>query len=113
MHNVLTGIAIIVVLAVAAQWAAWRLKLPSILVLLTVGFIAGPILNLVNPDELLGDLLFPLVSLAVGLIMFEGALGLRFSQIANVRSALQNMLSIGMLTTWVLSALAAHFILRF
>jgi NhaP-type Na+/H+ or K+/H+ antiporter len=113
MTNVLSGIALIIVLAVSAQWVAWRMRLPSILILLTVGFIAGPILRLVDPDALMGDLLFPLVSLAVGLIMFEGALGLRFAQIANVRAALRNMLSIGMLTTWVLSSVAAHFILRF
>lgn len=113
MPNVLTGIALIVVLAITAQWGAWRIKLPSILLLLTAGFIAGPVLNLVDPDTLLGDLLFPLVSLAVGLIMFEGALGLRFAHIANVRTALRNLLTIGMLTTWVLSAVAAHFILRF
>lgn len=111
--NILSGIAIIVVLAVAAQWLAWRLKLPSILVLLSAGFVAGPILGIVNPDALFGDLLFPVVSLAVGLIMFEGALGLRFSQIANVRDALLNMLTLGVMVTWVLSALAAHYILRF
>lgn len=113
MHNVLTGIAFIVVLAVSAQWIAWRLKLPSILVLLTVGFIAGPILNLADPDALFGDLLFPVVSLSVGLIMFEGALGLRFSQIANFKYALRNILTIGVLVTWVLSSVAAHVVLRF
>jgi hypothetical protein len=37
----------------------------------------GPVLD---PDKLLGPLLFPVVSLAVALILFEGSLTLRFHE---------------------------------
>ena len=67
----------IVVLAVGLNWLAVRTGVPSILLYLLTGFLAGPVFGVLNPDELLGDLLLPLVSLAVGVILFEGGLSLR------------------------------------
>lgn len=76
--------------------------------LLIFGFIAGPLTHLVQPDELLGDLLPPLVSLSVGLILFEGGLSLRFAEIPGLRRAVFSLISIGMLTTWIIGAWAAY-----
>ena len=60
MHqSIILGLAIIVVLGIAAQWLAWRFKLPAILLLLIFGFVAGPVTGLIHPDELFGELLFP------------------------------------------------------
>ena len=42
-EQILVGLAAIAVLGVGAQWLAWRLRLPSILLLLGVGFVAGPL----------------------------------------------------------------------
>ncbi len=74
-HEPLLVLASVGAVGIAAQWLAWRLRLPSIIVLLAVGAAAGQI-GALDPDELLGDLLFPVVSLSVGLILFEGSLGL-------------------------------------
>src|SRR6185437_10857674 len=71
------GLAAILLLGIGAQWIAWRMRLPSILLLLFIGIIAGPVMGWLEPDKLLGSLLLPLVSLSVGLILFEGGLGLR------------------------------------
>lgn len=109
--NLLLGLAAVITLGTVAQWLAWRLKLPSILLLLVFGFVAGPITGFLNPDELLGDLLFPLVSLSVAVILFEGALGLNFREIREVRKPVRRLISIGALVTWVLSSLAAYYIL--
>ena len=57
-----------------AQWLAWSLRVPAILFLLLTGLLLGPVSGLLDPDALLGDLLFPLVSLSVAIILFEGAL---------------------------------------
>ena len=38
-----TILALVLVLGVSAQWLAWRLKVPSILLLLLFGFLAGPV----------------------------------------------------------------------
>ena len=67
MESLLTGLAAIVVLGVGSQWLAWRLKLPAILILLLVGFAAGPVTGFLDPDALLGNLLFPVVSLSAQL----------------------------------------------
>src|SRR5690606_40026761 len=57
---------------VAAQWLADRLRIPVIIVLLVAGLLVGPVLGLLDPDEQLGDPLFPVVSPSVGVIPFEG-----------------------------------------
>lgn len=74
-HEPLLVLAAIGAVGVVAQWLAWRVGLPSILVLLIVGAVAGRTGTL-DPDELLGPLLFPVVSLSVALILFEGSLSL-------------------------------------
>ena len=57
----LIGLASIVVLGIVAQWLAWRLHLPAILLLLIGGFVAGPLTGILHPDELFGDLILTLV----------------------------------------------------
>lgn len=109
--DLLIGLAGLLAIGTAAQWLAWRLRLPSILLLLGCGFLAGPVTGFLNPDELLGDLLFPFVSLAVAVILFEGALGLSFAEIREVRSVVRKLISIGALITWFIASVAAHYIL--
>ena len=78
-QDVLVGLTAIVAFGVGGQWLASRIRVPSILVLLLAGFIAGPITGLVDPDEIFGDLLFPAVSLATGLLLFDSGMSLRLS----------------------------------
>ncbi len=95
----------------ASQWLAWRVKTPAILFLLLVGVIAGPVLGWLQPDELFGDLMIPLVSIGVAIILFEGSLTLKFSEIRGHGSVVRNLVTIGVVVTWVGSALAAYLIL--
>ncbi len=108
-----TTLTLVVLLGVLAQWAAARLRTPSILVLLMAGFLAGPISGFLNPDELLGDLLFPVVSLSVAIILFEGALSLGMGELQKVGSVVRNLLTVGVVITWGLSALCAYYVLQF
>ncbi len=110
-ENVLVGLASIIILGIGAQWLAWRLRLPSILLLLLFGFAAGPATGFLDPDTLLGDLLPPVVSLSVGIILFEGGLSLSFTELRQIGSVVRNLVSIGTLVTWLITASAAHFIL--
>jgi NhaP-type Na+/H+ or K+/H+ antiporter len=112
-EDLLVGLAMIVTLGVSAQWLAWRLRLPSILVLLIFGFVAGPLLNLVNPDEILGEWLFPIVSLSVAIILFEGGLSLKVSEIHTTGHVVRNLVTVGALATWMVAATGAYFILGF
>ncbi len=110
-EHALTGVAAVIILGVGAQWLAWRLRLPSILLLLLMGFLVGPVLGLLNPDELLGDLLFPVVSLSVAIILFEGGLSLRFSELPRIGGVILKLISIGAAVTWLIATLGAHFVL--
>lgn len=101
-------LAAILVSGVFAQWLAWRTRLPAILFLLGLGLVAGPLTGVLDPDALFGDLLFPLVSLAVAVILFEGALTLRFEEIRGLAAVVRNLVTLGAAITWAVVALAAH-----
>ena len=114
----LVGLAVLLLLGISSQWLAWRLRLPSILLLLLSGFIVGPIAKIFNPehplldpDFVFGGLLFPVVSLAVALILFEGGLSLRLAELRDAGGVLWRLLTLGTIATWFISTVAAHFIL--
>ncbi|MEO8398475.1 MAG: cation:proton antiporter [Ignavibacteriaceae bacterium] len=109
--NFITGLALIIFFGILAQWISWRFRLPSILLLLIVGFIAGPISGLIDPDEYFGKLLFPLVSISVAIILFEGGLSLKLSELKSVGKVVVKLITIGVAITWVLATLAAHYLL--
>lgn len=119
MGEPLIAIAVVLALGAAAQWVASRLRIPAILLLLAAGLFAGPGLKVLfpesgftlEPDALLGDLLGPLAALAVGLILYEGGLTLRFRELRIGTAVIRNLVTIGALVTWGLAALAAHFVL--
>ncbi|MEX2654875.1 MAG: cation:proton antiporter [Acidimicrobiia bacterium] len=98
-----------VVGAVAASWLADRLRIPSILILLALGVVIGPVLGLVEPSQMFGELLTPLVSVAVAVILFEGGLSLRLREIQGSQRIIWLLVSVGVLVTWVIGALAAWF----
>ncbi|MFN2169527.1 MAG: sodium:proton antiporter, partial [Anaerolineae bacterium] len=62
--------------SLVSQWLAWRLRVPAILFLLACGLLMGPVTGVLDPDLLFGALLFPFISLAVAVIIFEGSLTL-------------------------------------
>jgi len=111
--TLLTALAAVLVLGTSAQWLAWRLRFPSILMMLGFGIIAGPVLGFVQPDQMLGDLLFPIVSLSVAVILFEGALGLQLRELKEIGRVLGRMLTIGVIVSWVLTTIFALYVLDF
>ena len=111
--QVLLGIGGIGAAALASQWLAWRLRLPAILFLLICGILGGPILGLLDPEALFGPLLFPLVSLSVALILFEGSLTLRLSEWKEIGGVVRRMVTLGALATWLVIAAATHYLLGF
>jgi len=109
----LIGIVSILIAGISAQWLAWRFKLPSIVLLLGLGFIGGPVTQLINPDEVLGPLLLPLVSICVAIILFEGGMGLRFFELKKIGTVVFSLVSIGAFVNWILITLSARYILGF
>ncbi|HEY5625797.1 MAG TPA: cation:proton antiporter [Dehalococcoidia bacterium] len=110
-EEILLRLAGILAAGVGAQWLAWRLRFPSILLLLVAGFILGPVTEFVDPDELLGDLLLPLVSVAVAVILFEGGLSLRVRDLLDIGGVVPRLVTIGAAITGFLGALGAHLII--
>ena len=99
--NLIVTFSAIGVIGLVCQWVAWRLKLPAILFLLLSGIVAGPVSGWLNPDELFGEMLFPLVSLAVAVILFEGSLTLKFSEIKGMESVVWRILTVGLIASWM------------
>lgn len=108
-------------LGVLAQWLAWRLKVPSILLLLLAGILLG---QFVEIDKILQDvahsesadaaahLLFPFISLSVAVILFEGGLSLRLSELKEAGTPVFRLVTLGVLISWALTSLAVSWILE-
>ncbi|HEX5145685.1 MAG TPA: cation:proton antiporter [Conexibacter sp.] len=112
MDEELLGLALVVVLAIGAQLLAARLTIPAILPLLAAGVLAGDTTGLIDPPKLLGSALGPSIQIAVGIILFEGALGLRRDELGGgIRGAVTRLVSLGALLTWALMSLALVLVL--
>ena len=109
--ELLVGLAAVVVFGVGAQWVAARLRMPSILLLLVLGFIAGPVTGIVRPDEMFGDIFFAIVPLAVGVILFEGGATLEFKDVTGHGAVVRRLITWGVLVVWSLASLAGIWIL--
>ena len=105
---ILIGLGLVVLLGFTAQWISWRLKVPSIILLLIFGILAGPVAGYLEPDRLLGDVLIPFVSISVAIILFEGGLTLKLSEYREIGRVVILLVSVGILVSWVVSAAAAY-----
>lgn len=109
--EILLGLGLAIVLAVGSQLVAARLRIPGIVLLLPVGFIAGAITSDIRPDNLFGASFSSLVDLAVGLILFEAGLHLRVREDPlGLRGIVLRLISIGVVVTAVGVMLAAKVI---
>lgn len=89
-----------------------RMNLPTIVTLLAGGFLLGPQgLGWVQPESL-GSVFPAVVSLAVGIILFEGGLTLNLREFAASSRAIRRLLTIGVLVTWLGGALVVWLIFR-
>ncbi len=99
-----TYIAVVLVLAVFTQVLAWRLRVPALVLLLVVGFGLGQV---ADPDELLGrDLLFGGTTIAVGIILFEGALSLSLREIRDIGAPVIRLCTVTVVLAWGLISAA-------
>ncbi len=114
----------IIILGILAQWVAWKFKIPAILPLILIGLLVGPIATLFTSDgtKLIqpiwngyeglfpGESLFYFVSLAISIILFEGGLTLRRSEILNVGPVIIKLITVAVVVTFFGAGLAAHYI---
>ena len=114
----------IIILGILAQWVAWRLKLPAILPLILIGLLVGPFSTLYTADGskiiepiwngekglFPGESLYYFVSLAISIILFEGGLTLKRSEIKSIGPVITKLITLGSVTTFFGAALAAYFL---
>lgn len=115
----------IIILGILAQWVAWKFKIPAILPLILIGLLVGPIAAEYlsedgtkwiepqwNGSEGLfpGESLFYFVSLAIGIILFEGGLTLKIREVKNVGPVISKLITLGSIVTFFAGAIAAHLI---
>ncbi|WBL25691.1 cation:proton antiporter [Zunongwangia sp. HGR-M22] len=114
----------IIILGILAQWVAWKFKIPAILPLILIGLSVGPIATLFteNGNKLIepiwngesglfpGESLFYFVSLAIGVILFEGGLTLKKGEILNVGFVIVKLITIAVIVTFIGAGIAAHYI---
>ena len=103
-------LAIIASGGIFAQWVAWRLRLPAIVLLLITGFVLGPVTGYINPAEDFGDIYRPVVSMAVAVILFEGGLTLNLASIRETSKAVRRLILIGGPLVWLMTTMAARLV---
>jgi NhaP-type Na+/H+ or K+/H+ antiporter len=98
---------------VGAQLLAHAAAVPQIVTLLAIGVAVGPdALGIIDPDELLGSTLEPFVTLAVGVVLFDGALKLRHEDLAEgAWRAVVRLVTVGLLVTWAIASAAVGLLL--
>jgi NhaP-type Na+/H+ or K+/H+ antiporter len=104
-----TAVALVGVVGVGAQWLAWRLKLPGIVVMLAAGVLIGPVFGLLDPERDFGAVTQPAISLAVAVILFEGGLTLNFQALRDAAKGVTRLVVIGAPLGWLLSTLALRY----
>jgi len=110
----LTYFTLVLALGIAAQWMAWRLKLPSILLLLAFGFGLGHFTGHTIDDYLASnEVLLSIVSLCVAIILFEGGLTLKFSDLKESGTPVLRLCTLGVLISFGLTYGAIHFVIGF
>jgi len=108
MHGA-TLLLFILLVGLASQWLAWRVKLPSIVILIAAGFVLGPVTGVIQlgmrPEELT-----ELIGLGVAIILFEGAMELKLGELKRVGHGIGRLTVIGPPLAWLLGSAAAHYI---
>ena len=103
--------AVAITVGVLAQGIAARLAVPGIVLLLAAGIAVGPDgLGWVDPG-VFGAAQSDLVSLAVTIILFEGAIGIDLDRLREHRRVLLGLLAAGAVTSMVVGTVAVRALL--
>lgn len=105
----INAIALVGALGVGAQWLAWRLQLPGIVLMLLAGVLIGPIFGILDPARDIGPLVGPMVSVAVAIILFEGGMTLNLHRLNDASQGVKRLVVLGAPLGWLSSTAALHY----
>lgn len=109
-HHLYLLLISIIALGVFAQWLAWLLRVPAIVLFLISGVAAGPVFGWMHPSADIGPALSPMVGLAVAVILFEGGLSLRLHEFKKAADGVRRLVTFGSMLSWGLYSVAAYFV---
>ncbi|WP_136482717.1 cation:proton antiporter [Cognatitamlana onchidii] len=115
----------IIILGILAQWVAWKFKIPAILPLILIGLLVGPIASEYFSEDgskwmepvwngkkgfFPGEGLYYFVSLAISIILFEGGLTLKRSEIKSLGPVISKLITLGTTITFFGAGILARVI---
>jgi len=121
-------IALIGTLGIGAQWLAWKLQRPAIVLMAIAGLIFGPLLGYLlgfdalkpihglierfrlDPVHDFQDLYRPMIGIAVAIILFEGGLNLNFKNLGDSKNAVIRMVLLASPIAWFLGTFLTHYV---
>lgn len=109
-YNLAVAVLTIVVAGMAAQWLAWRLRLPPIVLLFATGLLAGPVFGVVHPSHDFGPALRLAIGLAVAIVMFEGGLALELRELRSTGGGVVRLTAVALPLNLGLATAAAYFL---
>jgi NhaP-type Na+/H+ or K+/H+ antiporter len=107
-ESVAVAVLCIAVAGMAAQWLAWRVRLPAIVLLFVVGLLVGPAFHILQPEQAFGKSLPALVGLAVAIVVFEGGLRLEFRELRLAGQGVLRLTILALPISFVLGTVAAR-----
>lgn len=108
MEGTVLLIVMILAVGVGAQWLAWRIRLPAIILLAAGGLLIGPVLGLVPRGGEVSHTVEMVVALCVAVILFEGGLSLQTSELRVAARGVRRLVYLGVPFSWLLGSFAAH-----
>jgi len=126
VHLLPLKMALIGGLGIGAQWLAWKLQKPAIVLMALAGLMFGPLIGYLqgfnmpdflaglldalrlNPVQDFGDLLRPVIGISVAIILFEGGLTLKFSELRDASKPVRRMILFAGPISWALGTWAAY-----
>lgn len=98
----------VLVVGVGAQWLAWRVRLPAIILLAAGGLLIGPVAGWIPHGPEMAHAVEPAVALCVAVILFEGGLSLQRSELRVAARGVRRLVYVGGPLAWLFGSLAAH-----
>lgn len=109
-HHYAEMLASILIAGIILQWVGWRLRIPGLILLILAGFIMGPVTGWLAPSKDFGDILQPMISLSVAVILFEGGLNLHWHEFRKNSRLIYRLVSVNVIISFMLASFTAHYL---
>jgi NhaP-type Na+/H+ or K+/H+ antiporter len=111
LHSeLIVTVTLVAVLGIGAQWIAWKLHWPAIVMMALAGVLAGPVTGIIDPQADFGELLRPIIAVSVAVILFEGGLHLDLHELRGLTRSVWRLIVPGVPIAWALGSIAGHYI---